>query len=117
MLLALVVIIGVCYYFFFLLPKTNQEKIDLQTQQMKLDEDKLKQADQVQQDAKAKITWNAQMQEKCMQEATANYNSEWSNDCAMFGKTVNCSLPTYAADAVNKNFKDARDICISRYPN
>lgn len=51
----------------------------------------------------------------CMNSAYEVYMLDWNTACKSLGLGDSCSLPTYKSDRVDQIYKDAQDMCITRY--
>jgi hypothetical protein len=51
----------------------------------------------------------------CMNNAYDTYLVNWNTACSSLGLGANCSLPTYRSDRIDQIYKEAQDMCITRY--
>ena len=51
----------------------------------------------------------------CMNSAYEVYMLDWDTACGSLGLGAKCLLPMYKSDRVDQVYKDAQDMCITRY--
>lgn len=51
----------------------------------------------------------------CMTDAYDTYLLNWNTACKSLGEGDDCLLPTSKSDRVDQMYKDAQDMCITRY--
>jgi hypothetical protein len=124
-IITVVTIIGFCIGFYFLKVLPDTKKQALSIEQQKVENQRIK--DQEEADRKAQSDRELYLkqlqaqsdQESCLNNAEEAYSENWDNQCTINGvnsKGPNCSLPTSSSSRLENLLKEAKDLCIKRFP-
>ena len=116
---ALLIGVSVAYYFMYFIPQRDRVKMELQAQELEFKKDqeanKVYQIEQEKEVEENRKNERGEALTSCLGDADTTYSEDWENECKSRGLNPGCSLPLQIANVVEKNQKEAKDLCLRQY--